>query len=128
MRQALTLAFGLALAAGTLGAQLGAPPTSHAQQEAYGMTGCPLRSVKAKIEKIGPNGGLVLRTLKKNDVMAAIVTDDTLLRIPGYSQDDLDRGQLIKLAVDTPAKIQICELNGQIYELRLLEEPKTKPD
>jgi len=127
MRRALTMMTGLLLAVGSLAAQGGGPPRSHAEKEAFGITGCPLRSVKATVEKIGPNGGLVLRT-KKNDVMAALVTGETLLRIPGYSQDDLDRGQLIRLSVGTPAKLQICERDGTVYELKLLEKPKSRPE
>lgn len=84
--------------------------------------GCPLRAVKARIEKISPQGELVLAV--KGRFMPARLTSETRYDIPGYSRKALREGTDVKLEPDTEARLRICEWNGEVYHLKVLPDGK----
>lgn len=86
--------------------------------------GCPLRAVKARIEKVSPQGELVLDA--KGRLMVAKITDETRFDIPGYDRKQLRKGANVSLAPDTEVRARICERNGEVYHLKVLSDAKKK--
>lgn len=114
----LLLAF-LTVAASQAAAQGGyISPNSHGE-------GCAVRSVTAVLERISPEGHLVLDV--KGDIMAAKTTERTRYRIPGYTKKELRKGALVHLKPKTRARMRICQTTGEVLDMRVLDVPKERP-
>lgn len=83
---------------------------------------CPMRAVTAVLKTISPEGHLTFES--KGRLMVAKATDETLFRIPGYSKQELKEGALVKLQPNARAKMRICERNGLVYEMKVLDQPR----
>lgn len=86
--------------------------------------GCPSHNVKALIERISPQGEMILRV--KGELMVAKITNDTRYRIPGYKQKTLSMGVAVQLPANTEARLRICHTNGEVLFMRVLSLPKNK--
>ena len=87
---------------------------------------CPMRAVTATLKTISPEGHLTFE--HKGRLMVAKTTDETLFRIPGYTKEELDQGALVKLKPNAKAKMRICERNGLVYEMKVIDQPKSGKD
>ena len=86
--------------------------------------GCPLRAMEAVIKTISPQGQLTLDS--KGELIVGQITSETLIRIPGYDQKQITEGITVKLPPGTQAKLRICERNGEIYDMKVVEVKKKK--
>ena len=86
---------------------------------------CPLRAVKATLQTISPEGHLTFYS--KGELMVAKTHEETLFRIPGYSQDELKEGAVVKLRPNAKVKMRVCDRDGLVYEMKVVEMPKSTP-
>lgn len=113
MRSLLLAAF---LAASTLSAQY-VPPGMQ-------LEGCPLRSVDATIQTISPQGQLTLDD--KGKLVVAQITSETRYLIPGYDKKQIQEGLTVRFPPGTRAKFRICERNGEVVDMKVIEDKKKK--
>ncbi len=88
--------------------------------------GCPLRTVKARIMKVSPQGELVLES--KGKLVVGKITDQTRFSIPGYDRSELRKGANVQLEPNSLIRARICERNGEVYHLKVLSGVKQKKD
>jgi len=88
--------------------------------------GCPLRAVDAKSQTISPQGQLTLDS--KGELIVAPLTPDTRYRIPGYEKDQIQEGLTVKFPPGTRAKCRICQRNGDVVDMKVIEDKKKKKD
>ncbi len=117
-------AYFLVLAFLTVAASQAAPQGGYVTPNSHG-EGCAIRSVTAVLEKISPEGHLVLDV--KGDFMAAKTTERTRYRIPGYTKKELRKGAAVHLKPKSRARMRICESTGEVLDMRVLELPKERP-
>jgi hypothetical protein len=86
--------------------------------------GCPLRVVDGVIKTISPQGQLTVES--KGQLAVAQITSETLIRIPGYEQKQIQEGITVKLPPGTRAKMRVCDRNGEVYDMKVVEEKKEK--
>ncbi|MEZ5366660.1 MAG: hypothetical protein R2748_31045 [Bryobacterales bacterium] len=86
--------------------------------------GCPLRAVDGIIKTITPQGQLTIES--KGQLRVAQITSETHMRIPGYDQKQIQQGLTVKLPPGTRGKFRICERNGEIYDMKVVEDKKKK--
>ena len=88
--------------------------------------GCPLRVVDGVIKTISPQGQLTIES--KGQLHVAQITTETHMRIPGYNQKQIQEGLTVKLPAGTRGKFRICERNGEIHDMKVVEDKKKKKD
>jgi hypothetical protein len=103
-------------------AAVASPALAQNVQRPGPLVGCPLRDVKATIEKISPQGEMVLDV--KGELMVAKLTDQTRYVIPGYDKKELHKGVAIRLPAKTQARLRICLTNGEVEHMKVLSQPK----
>lgn len=103
-------------AASTLSAQY-APPGMQ-------LEGCPLRAVDATIQTISPQGQLTLDD--KGKLVVAQITSETRFLIPGYDRKQIQEGLTVRFPPGTRAKLRICERNGEVIDMKVVEDKKEK--
>ena len=88
------------------------------------LEGCPLRSVDATIQTISPQGQLTLQD--KSQLVVAQITSDTRFLIPGYDKKQIQEGLTVRFPPGTRAKFRICERNGEVIDMKVVEDKKRK--
>jgi hypothetical protein len=86
--------------------------------------GCPLRAVDAVIKTISPQGQMTLDS--KGELLVAQITSETRYHIPGYDKKQIQEGITVKFPPGTRAKLRICERNGEVFDMKVVEDKKTK--
>lgn len=87
-------------------------------------SGCPLRAVEATIKTISPQGQLTLDS--KGELIVAQITSETRYRIPGYDKKQIQEGLTVKFPPGTRAKLRICQSNGEVVDMKVIEDKKKK--
>ena len=90
------------------------------------MEGCPLRAVDGTIQTISPQGQLTIDS--KGKLVVAQITSETRYQIPGYDKKQIQEGLSVKFPPGSRAKFRICERNGEVIDMKLLEDKKKKKD
>ena len=88
------------------------------------LEGCPLRAVDAKIQTISPQGQLTLDS--KGELLVAQITSETRFLIPGYDKKQIQEGLTVRFPPGTRAKFRICERNGQVVDMKVTADKKSK--
>lgn len=88
------------------------------------LEGCPLRSVDATIQTISPQGQLTLDS--KGELIVAQITTETRYQIPGYDKKQIQEGLTVKFPPGTRAKFRICQSNGDVVDMKVLQDKKQK--
>jgi hypothetical protein len=88
------------------------------------MEGCPLRAVEATIQTISPQGQLTLDS--KGELIVAQITSETRYQIPGYDKKEIQEAPTVKFPPGTRAKFRICQSNGEVMDMKVLEDKKNK--
>ena len=89
-------------------------------------TGCPLRAVDGRIQTLSPQGQATIDA--KGELVVAQLTDETRYQLPGRSGKAIKKGLQMQLPVGTRAKFRICERNGEVYDLKIIEEKLGKKE
>ena len=88
------------------------------------INGCPLRAVDAVIDSISPRGEMVLD--ENGEIVVARITTETRYRISGYSQKQIQEAPTIQFPAGTRGKFLICDLNGDVVDMKVVEDLKRK--
>ncbi|MBI1352894.1 MAG: hypothetical protein GC160_01010 [Acidobacteria bacterium] len=109
-------------AAALLALAPGAPTAAWGQYQPPGpqINGCPLRAVDAVIESISPKGEMVLN--ERGETIVGRITTETRYRISGYSQKQIQEAPSIQFPPGTRAKFLICEANGDVIDMKVVED------
>ncbi len=88
------------------------------------LEGCPLRAVDGRIQTISPQGQLTLD--HKGELIVAQITDQTRFLIPGYDKKQIQEGLTVRFPPGTRAKFRICQRNGEVVDMKVVEDKKKK--
>ena len=88
------------------------------------MEGCPLRAVDGTIQTISPQGQLTIDS--KGELVVGQITSETRFLIPGYDKKQIPEGVSVKFPPGTRAKFRICERNGEVVDMKVVTDKKSK--